>query len=122
MRTHRSKDLVRKAIERPGLPDSPVPEGGAESGDLKNWIALDLEEARRVAAARLKEGWISPDTANHPVAAALVEELAALLCAYGLLAKEAERMRTGAEVPPQGTRPARKRRRRGPIGISRSCV
>ncbi len=52
--------------------------------------SADWKMAVRAAAARLSEHLGSRD---DPVAAALANELAALLCAYGLVDEELERMR-----------------------------
>ena len=57
---------------------------------------LDWDLAVRVAAARLKETYVLPDTGGHPSPAAEVQELAALLSAYGKLAEERDRMQARA--------------------------
>lgn len=50
----------------------------------------DWSMAVRVAAARLEEHF---GTLDHPVVATLANELAALLCAYGMIEEEHDRMR-----------------------------
>jgi hypothetical protein len=60
-------------------------------------LDLDWDHAIRVAAARLKESWLLPETRNHPAVVALAVELAAFLCAYGLLAEEVRRARAKAD-------------------------
>ena len=37
------------------------------------------------AADRINEDWVMPETATHPTIAGMGEELATLLCAYGVL-------------------------------------
>lgn len=52
----------------------------------------------RAATARVNEGWELPETRCHP---AVEEELAALLCAYGVLGDEVDRMHGGG--PPSAS-------------------
>jgi hypothetical protein len=59
---------------------------------------LDWHHAIRIAAARLKESWLLPETGSDPAVAALAVELAGFLCAYGLLAEEVHR-RARANTP-----------------------
>jgi hypothetical protein len=61
---------------------------------------LDWNQALQVAAARLGEQYILADTAKHPLLADQVQWLAALLCAYGKLAEEVDRMQARAAEPP----------------------
>jgi hypothetical protein len=44
------------------------------------------------AAARLDESWVQPDNTGHMLASGLAEELAATLCAYGMVAAEVDHM------------------------------
>lgn len=59
---------IRKISQKPGKTNFPVRTPSPE------W-----DQAVCTAAARLNEGWILPETRCHP---AVVEELAATLCAY----------------------------------------
>ena len=67
---------------------------------------LDWREAMRAATARLNEGWELPETRCH---SAVEEELAAFLCAYGMLGDEVDRMHAGG--PPVGEPPLHERNR-----------
>ena len=64
-----------------------------EGTDRSNQAPHDWNEALRVAAARLGEGYALPDTVAHPALAREIHYLAALLCAYGKLPEEADRLR-----------------------------
>jgi hypothetical protein len=55
---------------------------------------LDWGRAVRAATARLDEGWELPETKCDP---AVEEELAAFLCAYGVLGDEVDRIDSGLE-------------------------
>ncbi len=81
-----------------------------------NRSPLDWDLAVRVAAARLKETYVLPDTAGLPTPAAAVQRLAALLCAYGKLAEEADRMQAHAAEPPAAKPAKLKPRRAAPTG------
>jgi len=53
---------------------------------------LDWGQAVDAAAARLEESWVRPDTTGHMLSSGLAEELAATLCAYGMVAAEVDHM------------------------------
>jgi hypothetical protein len=53
---------------------------------------LDWAQAVRAATARLHDGWESPETDCHLAMAELEEELAAFLCAYGVIGDEVDRL------------------------------
>jgi len=53
---------------------------------------LDWGHVVDAAAARLDESWVRPDTTGHMLASGLAEELAATLCAYGMVAAEVDHM------------------------------
>jgi hypothetical protein len=63
---------------------------------------LDWNLAVRVAAARLSEQAILPDTMGYALLTGEAQRLAALLCAYGKLAEEADRMQRRADEAPAG--------------------
>lgn len=69
---------------------------------------LDWSHAVNAAAARLEESWVRPDSTGHMLASGLAEELAATLCAFGMVASEVDHMRGHAvaaaddEPPPPG--------------------
>ncbi len=56
---------------------------------------LNWQHALDAAAARVNEKWIIPETGSHPSVDLMGEELAALLCAYGFLTEESDRMHWG---------------------------
>ena len=68
-------------------------------------LDLEWDDAIRAAAARLKESWLLPETQHHPAVATLAVELAAFLCAYGLLAEEVRRSQAQADNPAVVTQP-----------------
>ena len=70
---------------------------------------LDWDHAREAAAARLIESSIAPDTIAHMEASGQADELAATLCAYGLLTEEVEHMHR-RECDAKATLPAAPRR------------
>ena len=89
-------DLALRETARCGhVAPLPAPAHEPEVARRKDSLAahpLDWDEAVRAAAARLSETWIQPDTKHHPVVRGLAQQLAALLCAYGELPGEADRM------------------------------
>lgn len=94
MRTRRPNDMARKTVERPCVPSLLARTSEPESGCLNHSLEtrpVDWDQAMCAAAARLNEGWLLPETGNHPAVAELVWELAALMCAYGLVAEEVGR-------------------------------
>ncbi len=77
---------------------------------------LNWDQAVRAAAARLAEEDVPPDTASDPLLAGHTAWLAGLLCAYGKLADEVDRMQARAYELPVSKRPTRKHRRTAPAG------
>lgn len=75
-------------------PGSPVDIGAPVNIGPADWAM-----AVRAAAARLGEHFGSPD---HPAVAALATDLAALLCAYGLVEEEIQRMRVRHDAAVSG--------------------
>jgi len=71
---------------------------------------LDWDDAVGAAKARLNEPDVLPDTASDPVLADAIEWLAAMLCAYGKLADEVDRMQARVDQLPVGKRPIRRHR------------
>jgi hypothetical protein len=65
---------------------------------------LDWGHVVDAAAARLDESWVRPDTSGHMLASGLAEELAATLCAYGMVAAEIDHMHDQEVAPPIGRR------------------
>jgi len=59
------------------------------SGDAS---PLDWKQAVLAATARLQDGWQLPETNCHLAMAPLEEELAAFLCAYGVIENEVDRL------------------------------
>jgi hypothetical protein len=53
---------------------------------------LDWGHVLDAAAARLEESWVRPDVTGHMLASGLADELAATLCAYGMVAEEVDHM------------------------------
>jgi len=53
---------------------------------------LDWGHVVDAAAARLEESWVRPDSTGHMLASGLADELAATLCAYGMVASEIDHM------------------------------
>ena len=60
--------------------------------------APNWRQALGAAAARLDEGFSQSGTRSPLASAALEEEFAALLCAYGALDEEIDRMRARASL------------------------
>jgi hypothetical protein len=84
---------------------------------------LDWDQAVCVAAALLDDGWVLSETRCYPAVTGLVEELAAFLCAYGLLEDGVDRASVRAGRWPVVTRPTHDHPR-GPSvdGLARSNV
>jgi len=61
---------------------------------------LDWRQALWAAASRLNETWILPTTRGHPAVADMAARLAMLVCAYGKLAEEVDRMEARPDAPP----------------------
>jgi hypothetical protein len=87
-----------------GLP-APVPAPVVRAHDPR---PLDWGHAVDAAAARLEESWVRPDSTGHMLASGLAEELAATLCAYGMMAAEVDHMHdhdetltAGQPTPPE---------------------
>ena len=78
----------------------PTREGGDPSRSRHSLESrtVDWGQAVCAAAGRLNEAWALPQTTCHPAGAGVEEELAALLCAYGVLTTEVDRMRDRGEV------------------------
>jgi hypothetical protein len=82
--------------------ESFIPEAGAFAAEMDmdclnhslQAPRLDWGQAVRAATARLDEGWELPETKCDP---AVEEELAAFLCAYGVLGEEVERIDSGLQ-------------------------
>jgi hypothetical protein len=66
---------------------------------------LDWGHVVDAAAARLEESWVRPDSTGHMLASGLAEELAATLCAYGMVAEEVDHMHDHEEAHPAVQRP-----------------
>jgi hypothetical protein len=106
---------IQHTSERLCVPNLPAAVSVRDIDCLKHLLEsppLDLawDDAIRAAAARLKESWLLPETRNHPAVAALAVELAAFLCAYGLLADEVRRGRAQADNPAVVTQPTEESR------------
>jgi hypothetical protein len=65
---------------------------------------LDWGHVVDAAAARLEESWVRPDDTGHMLASGLAEELAATLCAYGMVAAEVDHMHDHEDAVPTGPR------------------
>jgi hypothetical protein len=99
-----SVEAVTEQTGSEGL-QSPVPELVIRPHDPR---PLDWGHVVDAAAARLEESWVRPDSTGHMLASGLAEELAATLCAYGMVAAEVDHMRdhedahlTGQPTPPK---------------------
>lgn len=66
---------------------------------------LDWGHVVDAAAARLEESWVRPDSSGHMLASGLADELAATLCAYGMVAAEVDHMHDHEEAQPASQRP-----------------
>ena len=69
---------------------------------------LDWGQAVDAAAARLEESWVRPDETHQVVASGLADELAATLCAYGMMAAEVDHMHHREEEHAASGKPTRK--------------
>ncbi len=69
--------------------------------------SLDWGHAVEAAAARLEESWTRSGATGHTMVYGLAEELAATLCAYGMMGAEIEHMHDHAEVSPHFPRTAK---------------
>ena len=106
-----SKALVGSIPEQPdsARPVDPVPATGTEPGSPPHETRpLDWGNAVDAAAARLEEAWVHPDDTGRMLASGLADELAATLCAFGMVAAEvdhmhnrADKQRTGGERTPR---------------------
>lgn len=65
---------------------------------------LDWGHVVDAAAARLEESWVRPDSTGHMLASGLAGELAATLCAYGMVAAEVDHMYDHADAQPAAQR------------------
>ncbi|MGA3002988.1 MAG: hypothetical protein ABSE20_14825 [Acetobacteraceae bacterium] len=63
---------------------------------------LDWGHVVDAAAARLEESWVRPDNTGHMLASGLADELAATLCAYGMVAAEVDHMHDHGDALPAG--------------------
>jgi hypothetical protein len=96
---------VKAATEQSGadgLP-APVPDPVIRPHDPR---PLDWSHVVDAAAARLEESWVRPDDSGHMLASGLAEELAATLCAYGMVAAEVDHMHDHADWHPASQRRA----------------
>jgi len=83
-----------------GLP-APVPDQVIRPHDSR---PLDWGHVVDAAAARLEESWVRPDNTGHMLASGLAEELAATLCAYGMVAAEVDHMHDHEDAQHAGPR------------------
>jgi hypothetical protein len=92
---------VNTETEQPDAGNSPPP-----VPDLVNRPhdprPLDWGHVVDAAAARLEESWVRPDNTGHMLASGLAEELAATLCAYGMVAAEVDHMHQHENTLPSG--------------------
>jgi hypothetical protein len=96
MATFLSEDLNETAAERPDANRPPEPVLGIQPHDPR---PLDWRHAVEAATARLDESWVHPDSTGQMVALGLADELAATLCAYGMVAAEIDHMHARADDP-----------------------
>jgi hypothetical protein len=80
---------------------APVPDPAIRPHDPR---PLDWGHVVDAAAARLEESWVRPDSTGHMLASGLAEELAATLCAYGMVAAEVDHMHDHEDALPAGLR------------------
>jgi len=100
MSTDLNNDMVKSATHRADDAQSAFPDQDrdfAPDGHPHDPRALDWGQAVDAAAARLEESWIKPDTTGHMLASGLADELAATLCAYGMVASEVKHMHDHAD-------------------------
>ncbi len=83
---------------------------------------LDWGHVVDAAAARLEESWVRPDSTGHMLASGLAEELAATLCAYGMVAAEVDHMHDHEDALTVGSRWAPRRTVHiTPMGCRSAC-
>ena len=110
MRENRRNLIARATADRPGAPGSLAEAPERDVGQVNpphQPRPLDWKEAICAAEARLNEVRIEPGTGDHPLVAGAAVELAAELCAYGMLADEVDYMRARADERPAGKQPTR---------------
>jgi hypothetical protein len=93
MTAHLPDDLVAAIEERPDPAREPVlavPPGAVVLPH--DPPPLDWRHLVDAAAARLDESWVRPDATGHMASSGLADELAATLCAYGMVASEVAHM------------------------------
>jgi hypothetical protein len=116
MRENRGNFIARATADRPGatgpLAGAPEPDVGQVNAPRQP-RSLDWREAICAAEARLNEVRIGPGTGDQPLVAGAAVELAAELCAFGMLADEVDHMRTRADERPAGKQPTRENGHRG---------
>jgi len=94
---------VETTTEQPdgaGSP-APIPDSVIRPHDPR---PLDWGHVVDAAAARLEESWVRPDSTGHMLASGLAEELAATLCAYGMVAAEVDHMHDHEDALPADRR------------------
>jgi hypothetical protein len=80
-----------------------LPPGGySRTGNASDTLAhdrrpLDWNQAVDAAAARLEESWVRPDETGRMLASGLAGELAATLCAFGMMVDEFDHMHDHAD-------------------------
>lgn len=82
-------------INRPAIVVASISQANHWKPSLEPFVEappLNWNAAVRAAAARLNEGFGLPDPLNDPVVVALAQQLAVLLCAYGQVGGEVQRM------------------------------
>jgi hypothetical protein len=96
-----SKALVETVPEQPDAPPARDTVGGPamRPHDAR---PLDWDNAVHAAAARLEESWVLPDATGRMLSSGLAGELAATLCAFGMVAAEVEHMLDHADKPGTG--------------------
>lgn len=97
MTNNPTNGLVEQILERPDATREPVTCQERHQGiDQRRSHPLDWSQAVAAAAARLEENWGPPDLTGHMLASGLADELAATLCAYGMVAAEVDHMHVRA--------------------------
>jgi hypothetical protein len=128
MRINRSDIAGWSTVEHHRVSRSRLPAPGARSNLPVQARPLDWRLAVRAAAARLNETWGLADATAQPEMMDLAQQLAALLCAYGELPEEVERMeaRAGERVavrrppaPPHSAMPSARPSRPAGAGFPR---
>jgi hypothetical protein len=101
-----SMDLSKALVETvPEQPDAPPPARDTVGGPAMrphDARPLDWDIAVHAAAARLEESWVLPDATGRMLSSGLAGELAATLCAFGMVAAEVEHMLYHAARPGTG--------------------